>query len=182
MSPKGSVVASGFQGLSLCHSSPNELSVYYLPRLHTCSWRYMFISFNVLLIPREFYIIYPNNTTCFSIHLYSHSTLESCPPQRKQKVEIRKKKSVRKLLCDMVCPTVYPLSKSLLNAHCNESLVWFTASGFCYPINTRTSFSLVLAGEGQGRFSLSHDTRAAFPFVTSGKGQKHLFLLYDSAS
>ena len=27
----------------------------------------------------------------------------------------------------------------LANVHCNESLVWFEASGFCYTINSRSS-------------------------------------------
>ena len=31
----------------------------------------------------------------------------------------------------------------LANVHCNESLVWFKASGFCYTINTGSSLGLL---------------------------------------
>ena len=31
----------------------------------------------------------------------------------------------------------------LANVHCNESLVWFEASGFCYTINTGSSLGLL---------------------------------------
>jgi hypothetical protein len=40
-----------------------------------------------------------------------------------------------------VCPMVYPFDHSslLANVHCNESLVWYEASGFCYSISTGSS-------------------------------------------
>ena len=43
-------------------------------------------------------------------------------------------------MCRM-CSTVYAsVHTSLIaNIHCNESLVWFEASGFCYTINAGSS-------------------------------------------
>jgi hypothetical protein len=40
---------------------------------------------------------------------------------------------------------VYPFAQIALlaNIHCNESLVWFKASGFCYTINTGSSLGLL---------------------------------------
>jgi hypothetical protein len=45
-----------------------------------------------------------------------------------------------------VCHSVYPFvyTSLLANIHCNESMVWFVASGFCYTINTGSSPGLLL--------------------------------------
>jgi len=45
-----------------------------------------------------------------------------------------------------VYPTIYSSVRTslLANVHCNESLVWFKASGFCYTINTGSSLRLLL--------------------------------------
>ena len=47
--------------------------------------------------------------------------------------------------CDMVCHPVYHLAQTdlLANVHCNESLIWFKAFGFCYTINTGCSPKLL---------------------------------------
>jgi hypothetical protein len=44
-----------------------------------------------------------------------------------------------------VCPTVYPFVHTFLLAkvHCSESLVWFKASGLCYPLNIGSSWGLL---------------------------------------
>ena len=45
-----------------------------------------------------------------------------------------------------VCHTVSPFAQTalLVNVHCNESLVWFKASGFCYTISAGPSLKLFL--------------------------------------
>lgn len=45
-----------------------------------------------------------------------------------------------------VCHTVDPLAQTALlaNVPCNESLVWFKVSVFCYTINTRPLFATPL--------------------------------------
>jgi hypothetical protein len=44
-----------------------------------------------------------------------------------------------------VCHMGHPFVPTALlaNGHCNESLVWFEASGFCYSVNTGTSLGLL---------------------------------------
>jgi hypothetical protein len=42
-------------------------------------------------------------------------------------------------------PFVY--TSSLANVHCNESLVWYECSGFCYSINTGTSVGFLRHGD-----------------------------------
>ena len=56
-----------------------------------------------------------------------------------------KKNSPWELQCITVCYTVNPFAHidSLANVHCNESLVWFKVSGFCYTINTGFSLGLL---------------------------------------
>ena len=51
-----------------------------------------------------------------------------------------------------VCHTVDPLVQTifLANAHCNELLVWFRASGFWYTINTGPSLKLLLVALSHG--------------------------------
>jgi hypothetical protein len=45
-----------------------------------------------------------------------------------------------------VCATTAQLvhTSLLANVHCNDSLVWYEAPGFCYTINTGTSLGLLL--------------------------------------
>jgi hypothetical protein len=44
----------------------------------------------------------------------------------------------------VVCPTADPFvhTSLLANIHCNDLLVWYEASGFCYSINTGSSLEL----------------------------------------
>jgi hypothetical protein len=45
-------------------------------------------------------------------------------------------------VCHTACPFVHTSFRATI--HCNESLVWVKASGFCYTVNTRSSPSLFL--------------------------------------
>jgi hypothetical protein len=49
------------------------------------------------------------------------------------------------LIIKKMYATVYPFAQTafLANVHCNESLVQFEASGFCYAINTGVSLRLI---------------------------------------
>jgi hypothetical protein len=47
----------------------------------------------------------------------------------------------------VVCSTVRPFvvyTSLLAKVHCNESLVWYEASGFCYSISTITKLGLFM--------------------------------------
>lgn len=50
------------------------------------------------------------------------------------------------VLVAVVCHAADPFAETafLINVHCNESLVWFKAFGFCYTINTGSSLRLLL--------------------------------------
>jgi hypothetical protein len=48
------------------------------------------------------------------------------------------------VVCHSVCHMVHPFVSTfyLANVCCNQSLVWFEASGFCYTINPGSSLGL----------------------------------------
>jgi hypothetical protein len=50
-----------------------------------------------------------------------------------------------KLECGTLCPTVHPFvhTSLLVNVQCDESLVWFKASGSCYTISTGSSLGFL---------------------------------------
>jgi hypothetical protein len=72
----------------------------------------------------------------------------------KEREEKKRKKCIKtkpvlpqKLQYVMVCSTVYTLFAQtvfLANVLCNESLVWFETSDFCYTINIGSSPGLLL--------------------------------------
>ena len=69
-------------------------------------------------------------------------TLHSCnlPPNREKKNLI-----VEAVACHSVPYGICSVYTSLLaHVHSNNSLVWFKASGFCYPIKTGCSLGLLL--------------------------------------
>jgi hypothetical protein len=104
-----------------------------------------------------------NFTSCTPTPLISAS-LYICPlplqasPQRKEKKrkekerkeKKRKRKRKRKQPNHLVKAVVYYSVSHLIpfyiiaNVHCNEPLVWFKASGFCYAINPGSSLGLLL--------------------------------------
>lgn len=84
-----------------------------------------------------------NFTSCTPIPYIStsiHTCSSSCNLTTKSE-----KNLLLKLWCVTLCPTVYPLvhNSLLWNIHCNESLIWSEASGFCYFTNIRTSLGLL---------------------------------------
>jgi hypothetical protein len=82
-------------------------------------------AFNNLLILYEFHIMYPNPTH-FSLPSFLPSILATSPTRDKEK----------QYMCTTVYPSIY--TSLLANVHCNESLVKFKASDFCYFIITRS--------------------------------------------
>lgn len=87
-------------------------------------------SLSVLLILCEFHAIHSN-----PIHLSLSCTcpLPLQPPPKREK---RKNYLFWKLQCVTMCPL---LSILLVNVHCNDSLIWYKASG-----SARTSLGLLL--------------------------------------
>jgi len=78
----------------------------------------------LLLVLCEFHIMHPNPV---------HPTLHLAAS-----LYNREKDWLWKLQCVTVCPTVYPFihMSSLADVHCNESPVWYEASGFGSTIRT----------------------------------------------
>ena len=88
-----------------------------------------------------FQLVLMNFTPSTPIPLISpspHACAESLQPSTPTE---RKKISLWKLQCVTVCPMVFPFAHTCLltNIHCNESLVWYKASDFCYSINIGTT-------------------------------------------
>ena len=85
--------------------------------------------------------MYPNPT-----HLpfpsYLPSTLETSPgPSHLTKTEENKSHCGS---CSVSqCVLLYNRLSPRANVHCNESLVWFEASGFCYTINSESPLGLL---------------------------------------
>ena len=97
----------------------------YVCFVSVCSVGFKFL-FNFLLILCEFYIIHPNPTH-FLVPLYLPFYLATSPT--KEKEILWKLQCVT--MCTPFCPHSFTCKCSL-----QELLVWFEASGFCYPINT----------------------------------------------
>ena len=96
--------------------------------------------FNVWLILCEFHIMHPNSLISPSLFIQP-PTLQ--PPQLQKKTKVKQSIeniSLWKLWCVPVRPTVYPFvhTSSLAKVHCNESLVWFQAFGYCHTFNLRS--------------------------------------------
>lgn len=76
--------------------------------------------------------MHPSHTH-FQVPPYLPSTFATSPFKRK-KNKIKEKNFTTEAA---VCHTVHPCPTVLLaNVPCNESLVWFKATGFCHSINT----------------------------------------------
>jgi hypothetical protein len=60
------------------------------------------------------------------------------PPLQPLLPNREKETSLWKLKCVSLSPTELPFvhTSLLANVHCNDSLVWYEASGFCYSIDT----------------------------------------------
>ena len=71
----------------------------------------------------------------------THLPIPSYPPLTTSPTTEKKKLTVEAVvLSQCVRPIVYPFvhTSLLANVHCNESLVWYEASGVCYSIITGT--------------------------------------------
>ena len=76
-----------------------------------------------------------------------HLPLQSPLPKENKEDRIKKEKSfMEAIVCHYIYPTIYPFvhTSLLANVHCNQSLLSFEASGFCYSINTGSSPGLLL--------------------------------------
>ena len=96
---------------------------------HPSHMQLSFFLFSFLTFFSEFHIMNPSSTHPFPApHLYNLSSNRG-----------------KKNLIVIVCPTVYPFvhTSLLANVHCNESLVWSEASGFCCTSNTGSSLGLL---------------------------------------
>jgi hypothetical protein len=106
---------------------------------------------NFLLILCELHIMHLNSTH-LPIPLYSPSAPATSPKEKKKRKKKKKKnnKAAATTTTTSRCITVWPtvhtfVHTSLLGNDCNESLVWFEASGFCYTVNTGSSMGLLSA-------------------------------------
>ena len=76
-----------------------------------------------------------------------HLPLQSPLLKENKDDRIKKEKSfMEAIVCHYIYPTIYPFvhTSLLANVHCNQSLLSFEASGFCYSINTGSSPGLLL--------------------------------------
>ena len=102
------------------------------------------IPFKKFLILCEFHLMHPNPAHLPKL-LYPQSALATSLPKG-SKIQNRtfchETYSVSHTLCYIVYPFVH--TSFLKNVHCNESLVWFEASGFCYTMSPGSSRGLLL--------------------------------------
>lgn len=89
--------------------------------------------YNILLVLYEFHTMYPNSTHTPHTH----------PPPFQPPQNRKRKLTEEAMVCQPVPQCTFVYMSLLANVHCNDSLVWFEASSFCYTTNTGFSLGLL---------------------------------------